>query len=94
MEEQKLTEEQIAQLKKLRKREVIFGAKLGLKVSGMYIVASLIITLLDFFYVHSQPFVFVSSFITGIAIFNSMASGLKARRTELEQEIKKILEIK
>jgi hypothetical protein len=92
MEEKKLTEEQQGKIKKLRKSHFIKSSFSGLKLGLLIVLTNVVITAIDFLYVHSEAFAFVASFFSALLIFRSFGLDSQKEYDKFKEECKKILE--
>lgn len=88
-----VTQEQHQKLKKLRRESAWYGAKLGLKASGLCILNNLLVVVVgSAFTIESQGFYFVGSMIGAFMIFSKLGQNIRKEHDRVRMEVKKILE--
>ena len=92
MEKIKFTEEQKKKFKVLQRK---FAWKMAWKTVQLCLsvfLASTVVALIDYNYVHSKGFVFLGSAISGFLIFRNFHFASEAEYAKVREEIKKILQ--
>jgi hypothetical protein len=89
-----LSEEQKKKIKKLRLSAALRSAGIGIKFTGLILLADTLVVILNTFYVHNQIFAFIGGAISAIFAFRYFHLSLQKEYDRIREEVKKILEDK
>lgn len=91
MEQKQLTPEQQEKIAQLRKQMLRKAAINGAKFGGCILLANLLVSMINVFFVQSDGFQFVGVLVSFMILFNSFSRQAQAERDRIKEELDKIL---